>query len=118
MTDKEYFECTIIDDLGHAFYRLADNTVSVDKIIEYKDIYKKYVDYYSSNNSFCGERESLRHNDRDIDILYRRYLAEVASNSLNMKLEDITSKEIEKLILEMEKVSDIIDKSIRKEWWE
>ena len=118
MTDKEYFECTIIDDLGDAFYRLADNTESIDKIIEYKDIYKKYIDCYSRNKSFCKERESLKYNDHDIDILYRKYLAEVASNSLNIEFKEITSKEIEELILEMEKVSEIIDKATRKEWWE
>lgn len=109
MSDKEYFECTIIDDLGSAFYRVADTTVSVEKIIEYKDIYKKYVDCYSNNNSFCEERESLRYNDLNIDALYRKYLVEVASASSSVNFENITSDEVEELILEMEKVIDIID---------
>lgn len=110
MTDKEYFECTVIDDLGSAFYRVADATVSIEKIIEYKDIYEKYVDYYSNNNGFCEEREFLRYNDLNIDAIYRKYLVEVVLVSSSIDFKNITSDEVKELILEMEKAIDIIDK--------
>lgn len=109
MTEREWFECTVADDLCEGLYRVIDNTVSTDKILEYREIYKKYKESYSSNDRFKNERESY-YNDCDVDVLYKKYLPEVASHCRGAKLKNITSSEIKELILEIDKMSDIINK--------